>query len=103
MSDPLQEVLAAEAAARQRLDEARSELESELRHARMDAKRIKERNEERTRTAVEKAETRCAAKTDHEIERLNEEFDRQMTLDDASIEERLDRLVRKHVDQLWPG
>ena len=102
MSDPLQEVLAAESAARRRIEEARTELEAELRTARRDAKRIKERNERRTRNAVDKADKRCAAGTEREIEKLHEEFAGQLTLDDSSIETRLNRLVRRHVDRLWP-
>lgn len=102
MSDPLQEVLAAESAARTRIEETRAKLDSELRAVRIEAKRIKERNERRTRRAVENAEARCADRTQREIEELEEESGRQLTLDEASIETMLDRLAERHVDQLWP-
>lgn len=102
VTDPLQEVLAAESAARARIDETRTKLESELRAVRIDANRIKERNERRTRVAVENAEAKCADKTRCEIEKLEAEYGRQLTLDDASIEKRLDQLAQAHVDQLWP-
>lgn len=102
MSDPLQQVLAAEADALRRIDEARQELEAELRAARLDARRIKERNEQRTRRAVAAAEEKCAAQTEKAIDELNQAFSRQLTLDDESVEQRLADLTRRHVDQLWP-
>lgn len=102
MADPLQEVLAAESDARARVDAAREALESELRAARVDAKRIKERNEQRTRVAIDHAERKCRAQAEREIDKLQKEFNQQLVLDDASIEKRLDRLARDHVDRLWP-
>lgn len=102
MSDPLQQVLAAEADARRRIDEAHQELEDELRAARLDARRIKERNEQRTRRAVAAAEEKCAAQTEQAIDALNEAFSRELTLDDESLEQRLEELTRRHVDRLWP-
>ncbi len=103
MADPLQEVLAAESAARARIDETREKLESELRAARIDANRIKERNEQRTRAAVERAERQCAEMTRRELDRLEEEFSRQPSIDDPEITARLERLAEQYVDQLWPG
>lgn len=103
MADPLQEVLAAEAAARTRIDETREKLESELRAARIDANRIKERNEQRTRAAVERAERKCAEETRREIDRLEEELSRQLSFDDPTMAERLDRLAEQYVDRLWPN
>lgn len=102
MADPLQEVLAAESAARARIDETREKLESELRAARIDANRIKEHNEQRTRTAVERAERRCAEVTRRELDRLEDEFSRQLSIDDPAMTARLERLAEQYVDQLWP-
>lgn len=102
MADPLQEVLAAESAARARINETREKLESELRAARIDANRIKERNEQRTRTAVERAERRCAEVTRRELDRLENEFSRQLSIDDPETTARLERLAEQYVDHLWP-
>lgn len=102
MADPLQEVLAAESAARVRVEETREKLESELRAARIDANRIKERNEQRTRAAVERAERRCAEVTRRELDRLEDEFSRQLSIDDPAMTARLERLAEQYVDQLWP-
>lgn len=102
MKDPLQQVLAAEAEARDRIEQTRLLLESELRAARVDAQRIKARNERRTRVAVEEAERRGAAATERRIEGMEEEVNRQLDLDDAVVERRLEDLVKRQVDELWP-
>lgn len=103
MADPLQEVLAAESAARAHIDETREKLESELRAARIDANRIKERNEQRTRAAVARAERRCAEVTRRELDKLEDEFSRQLSIDDPAMADRLDRLAEQYVDRLWPN
>lgn len=103
MTDPLQQVLAAEAAARARIEETRAALEAGLRAARVDANRIKERNEQRTQAAIRNAERKCAAATSQAIVELDKEFRRQQKLGDGTIEERLERLIEQRVAQLWPG
>lgn len=103
MTDPLQQVLAAESAARTRIEEIRTALKAELSAARIDANRIKERNEMRTQAAIRNAERKCAMATSREIDKLGKEFSRQQNVSDATIEERLESLIEQRVAQLWPG
>jgi hypothetical protein len=102
MTDPLQKVLAAESNARARIEKAQETLESSLRAARVQATHIRERNEQRTRVAVESIERKQAAETEREIEYLEQNAEHQLQIDDDSAEARLEALVRRHVAALWP-
>lgn len=102
MTDPLQQVLAAESDARARIEKTQESLESDLRTARVEATRIREHNEQRTRDAVENTERKHAAETKRKIEDLENDADHHLEIDDESVEARLDMLVQRHVTAFWP-
>ena len=102
MSDPLQEVLSAETVAHKRVEQAKKTLEDRLHAARLEAQRIRSRNEQRTRAALEATEAVCVARTMREIDRLDEEVTRQLDLDDHRLMERIDHLAFDCVDRIWP-
>lgn len=102
MTDPLQQILAAENAARAHIEATRKELDEKLRETRLQATGIRSRNEQRTREAVERAESRCVAESMSVIDRMDTEVNRQLTFDEASIHRQLNELVRDRVDRFWP-
>ena len=102
MADPLQAVLLAEATAHQRVEQAKQALEDRLHATRLEAQRIRARNEQRTRAALQAAEAFCVARTMREIDAMDEEVTRQLKLDDHIVAERIDRLAMDCVDRIWP-
>ena len=102
MSDPLEELLAAEAASRERIEAQRRRFDSQLREARIDAARIRERNEHRTRAAVERMENDCVAQTMREIDQLEAQTQRQLRFDESDIERKLDAMVDSRLKRFWP-
>ena len=100
--DPLQRVLRAEAEARDAIARAGERGEAAVVAARIEARRIRERGEQRTRQAIERAEQRSVERTIAEIQRQDRRAERDLDLDAAELERRLQELALLGVDRIWP-
>ncbi len=100
--DPLQKVLQSEANARAALEAARQKSEVEIRMVRINATKIATRNEHRTESAIERAESLCVNRTLSEIDQLEAENETRINETREKLRFELDSLVRQRIKHFWP-
>jgi hypothetical protein len=102
MTNPIQEVLDAQARAQEEIAAARRAAEERLVEARASAAVLQARNAERTRRAIRHAETRSEESIEREIGVIEEEARNLRERFLLMAERNLDDLVERTVDELWP-
>ncbi len=102
MTNPIETVLAAQAKAQTTVENARADAERAVDTARARGRDIRRRNADRTLSAVRRFETACAALLEKEVARLT--ADAQATRERFMVlaEKRLDDLIAKSIDDVWP-
>lgn len=101
MTNPIQTVLAAQAAAYQEVARARRDAERALDAARAAAQRLLERNEARSLRAIRDYEARGAAQTATEIATLNAAARHDLESFARSVESQLDTVVQQAFTGIW--
>jgi vacuolar-type H+-ATPase subunit H len=102
MSDPIQTVLQAQADARLDVEQAQQQAESRVNDARLEARRIRQRHDQRTLRVIRGFETKQQRALAEQVRRLEQDAEQSLQQFRQLAEKRLQQLIDKTVSRIWP-
>ena len=102
MTNPIQQVLEAEREAKERIERAQREAEAALSDARLMAKQLQKRNEQRTQQALMRYEEKQKQLIEVEAGRLRQEANVELKHAQTKVDENFAVLVDETFAAFWP-